>query len=289
MFKNKKIILIIALFLFSIITISVYKINNKPKYDKIKLSYNIQDNCEKSTLCSLYAQSMFEENSLITNDYFHSEQILDEGAYCNSYNIEKKYVNNDFKMIFGIDNEYILKQKHDILSYSYFLKDIAFACEFDIDKNNNFGFTSNSDSSVFSIVKYNYYIDENNYSLSITDKNNDEIVFVKDENLFNKTYLKAYLDYINNKNNNKENYLFGTDENDSAIFPSFNISEKGIISDKNIENYVYQFNVKMNGNEKSYEYISDIASNNIKYNFLENSIIFIIKEDTQYPNIIIIK
>lgn len=284
--KKKIIFLILLIFVFLGLIFVFFKKGNK-ETSNYNLSYNMDDIIANNTIFSAYVASNLEENGIIKQELFKYSDVLDKGNYINVYNKSVEETKKEVEDFFKVENNDFKKIKADTMSYSYFLKNSSFPYQFDISEN-SFGVNTSSESGLFSIITYNYYIDENNYSLSLIDDKDCELIYMKSDSIKDKSYLDLYIDFLDNKCNNQEIILFGRDLDDSALFPitQINLNNKKI-NDELVQNYYYGTNINISGTGNYLGSENILDKDNIKYNFTENSILFIKRQDCQYPNIII--
>lgn len=285
----KKKIIILALCIITFIGILFFYIYLKQSnrfINKYNLIYNIEENYNsKNIFCSYIAKNL-EDNNLISQDLYNYGDVLEENNYINLYNKDINEVKKEVDKFFGIENSKLDKIKLDHISYSYFIKQSSFAYQFDII-DDCFGVTKQSESGLNSIIKVNYYLDENNYSISLFDNNNSELIYMHTDLLTEKSYLDLYNEYLDNYCNSNVKILFGEDANDSALFPMMNIIIDSTINDDIISNYYVGGKIDISGTGTFLGVNNSIDKSNIKYNFTQNSVLFIKRQDCQYPNLII--
>lgn len=285
---KKKIFILVSLILIFILTLSIsfyIKKNNKYK-SNFSFTYNIEDTFNEKSIFSSYIASNLEDNKLISQTLFNYTDTLDRENYVNVFDKETNLVKNEVEEFFGVENSFFNKIKEDKISYSYFIKESSFAYQFDI-LGNTFGLNSSSESGLFSIIKINYYIDSENYSMSIFDNDGSELIYMHTNSFEDKSYLDLYNEYLDNLCNNNEKLLFGEVENDSAFFPIINIIIDTKINDDIISNYYCGARINISGTGTFLGNNNSLDKSNIKYNFTESSVLFIKRQDCQYPNLII--
>lgn len=196
--------------------------------------------------------------------------------------ITKKYGGN-FDLLNNID---VKNSDGDILLL-HINNESLLPATFDFNKEKTlWGVNESSSSTLTNLLKVNYVKDDNNYCLSVVDTLGNEIIFMKDDSF--RSYEDAWKYYIKNKNSlNKFNY-----GEDSAIFKVININQIGLIPEltnykyKNlsIENYYISLMLKINGLGKvSNDDKNVLDQSKIKYNFSEDTILFIVKENELTP------
>ena len=285
---KKKIFILISLIIVFILTLSIsfyIKKNNKYK-SNFSFTYDIEDTFNKDLIFSSYVASNLEKNGLISQNLFNYSDTLDEKNYINVFNKKTSEVKEEVENFFGTENSFFKKIKEDDISYSYTIKDCSFAYQFDI-VGNDFGVTTKSESGLFSIIKINYYVDEQNYSMSIFDDDGSELIYMHTNSLENKSYLDLYNEYLDNLCNSDEKLLFGEFENDSALFPIINVVIDSKINNDIISNYYCGGRINISGTGNFLGNNNLLDKSNIKYNFTESSVLFIKRQDCQYPNLII--
>lgn len=176
------------------------------------------------------------------------------------------------------------------LLFSSVRKQSLFDYSFDLTIDlNGFGINGKSDSLLIGLIKKEYEIDENNYCFSIVDDDGDKIIFMKNKNF--SSYEEAWKYYQVNKNEDSR-FLLGED---SIVFKRIKISQLGLIPELEnykindmikIDNFYIYSNIVINGlgaKETINKNKNILDEHNIKFNFLENSILFIVKDGEISP------
>ena len=198
-------------------------------------------------------------------------------------NLQKQF-GGDFEILNNITiND---SDSQDFL-FTEFSKDCLFDYSFDVSEDMDaWGINTSSDSILSNLISIDYLKDDNNYCLSLKDTSGDTLIFMKDMDFLN--YSEAWDYYIDNKND--LNYF--TVGEDSAIFKSFDISQIGLIpqlsdyseNNLNIQNYYIYTSFVLNGMGKNYlSSENTLDKNDIKYNFLDKTILFIVKDGENMP------
>lgn len=281
----KKKNLIIVFILFLMIFLGKYYIANND-WDYINYKFSLDSNIKESNIYHFgYIKALNDCNLLhinnesMCNNYINSKELFK--IIENEKDLE--LLQKEFKDIFGGKNlnlsnmtktensiSKIFPNKKSLFYYSYNLYEFKYL--FDKDESGQFwGLNKNSNSLLTQDIKINYFKDTTNYSLSLFDSNDNELIFIKNNNKNIKTYKDLYNYYLQNKNN-LNNFILGQD---SVIFKNlnFNYNKK----DNNIiPNYIINLDINING------YGKDLQNNNIldsrenyTFDFTKNTILFI--------------
>lgn len=195
----------------------------------------------------------------------------------------------------NLENIRYRKNSKSYIFYSYFSKHFKFKYPFDRDENFKYwGVDKDSNDLLYESIQINYYIDKNNYSVSIFDVDDNELVFVKDKNF--KSYKSTWESFVENSKKyiNKKRPIVGLDE---FIFPVLKVPSKGsennlknikINDDVVIQKYFIETNFLINGAGENTDKIPNKinfinSKDNIKYNFKNKSILFIRDKYEQEP------
>lgn len=176
------------------------------------------------------------------------------------------------------------------LLFSSVRKQSLFDYSFDLTSDlNGFGINNKSDSLLIGLINKEYEIDANNYCFSIIDDDGDKIIFMKNKDF--SSYEDAWKYYQVNKNEDSR-FLLGED---SIVFKRIKISQLGLVPELTnyeinekvkIDNFYIYSNIVINGlgaKETINKNNNILDEHNIKFNFLENSILFIVKDGEINP------
>lgn len=185
-----------------------------------------------------------------------------------------------------LNNIRLLEEDKDFLFLSI-NKNILFDNTFDFNKDKSiWGINENSNSILFNKLKLEYVKDESNYCVSLKDYKGDTLIFLKNNN-FN-SFEEAWNYYLSNKNN-LNSFMIGED---SIAFKSIQINQIGCIEElSNYKNnelklqdyYVMSFLSITGAGKTAVEGRNLLNKSKIKYNFVEDTILFIIKDGELRP------
>lgn len=303
---NKKIIFSLIFLFLAIVFSLVSYFKDNPKFTSdfksnkgIYIS-NINDNIQSFILKeNLKNRNEILINNIIDNQGLLNDNILNFHHYGNSNGTFKETLKGKFYKATGNKNKNLesLNYRRDLSSYilySYYSNQFKFKYQFDRDKDYKYwGVNKDSNDLLYNNITINYYIDDKNYSVSVFDNNNNELIFVKDKDF--KNYELTWNNFLDNSKSyiNKKNPIVGLDE---FIFPNLKISQQKLvynlnnlnIDDKIIQKYYVEMNFTINGvGENSTNILNELNfinnKDDIKYNFIDKSILFIRDKNKQKP------
>lgn len=141
------------------------------------------------------------------------------------------------------------------------------------DKDNNglyWGINKNSKDILSQNIKINYYKNNKNYSISIYDLNDNEIVFMKKNNF--KNFKEAYAYYDKNKNNIND-FISGID---SLIIKNIKIKKYDKTKTYNLKNFYISCDINLNGFGEDLLSENKLSLNDsYKFDFRHDTIIYI--------------
>ncbi len=283
--KIKIIILIVLLLCLCGIIFFYFKNRDINKYkNKFTITYSEDTKIQKDMIFDSYASYNLKNVDSSFNKY---SSLFWDSNYFNSFDKSFDETKNDLNAFYKTDSD-ILKgiPKDKNISYSYFTKMSTFPSQFEMI-DNYFGLMVGSDAANSAVVSVNYYLDKDNYSLSLFDNEGDELIYVKDMNLENYSYKEAFDKFIFNYLDNKDYKYFGEDVSDSALFPVVNVILNSEINDDIIKNFYIGGRINISGAGEFNGNAIKLDKNNIKYNFSSNSILFIRKKGCENPYLII--
>ena len=216
---------------------SIYDLftNNFEKYSNENTS--LYKNGEKIEVMENIKNSLNKNNSHITSIVKNDGTALSK-------------TQEVYKEKFKVDNPDIAKMKlkekeNSYFLFSYILNNVEFEYQFDMSQKGSFGINEKSSELLNQYVTINYYEDENNYSVTLTDKDLNKLTYVKTSN--KGLTFNQILDEVKEKSKSSTFRRVSYAKEDRMLFPSLNIIAKNNI--KNIDEYV----LKDSKNEYSIE------------------------------------
>ena len=259
-------------------------------FDKPYTSKAVDDFCNFVVENDISLDEINNENlkidldGIAVNDSY--EHLFFYGNDNNALNDLKKEVNSKYGGNWDRLNNLDFNNKGNIL-YSSNMKEVLLPTTFDFNKDmTGFGIGTMSSSELINYIDVDYVKDDSNYAISLKDIDGDTIIYMKNNNFG--SYREAFEYYLENKND-INTFMNG---GDSVIFKTIEIDQLGIyepcsnlkIKDTTIENYYLYLLTTINGlGVKENATIQVLDDTNFKYNFMENSIIFIVKNGEMSP------
>lgn len=226
----------------------------------------------------------FEEQKTNENVLYFSfyEKANKDFLYKLKQDITKKFGGN-----FDLLNNISIKNSEQDILFMFLDKQILLDMSFDFNEERNcWGINESSDSSLVNLVDINYFKSDKNYSISLKDTEDNIIIFMKNNDF--KSYKEAWEYYLEHKNILNE-FVYGED---SVCFKVLELNQIGLIPELtnykkeslDLQNYYVSINFNLNGlGKNSNNNQSLLDQSKIKYNFTEDTILFIMKEGDLRP------